>query len=388
MAMKVGDVGSTGGSLGVVAGILKLDVRDKVYEYDPSITPLAKLLMALPKVTATAFKHEHIDYESPAMFTRINNGAGYASGDLSFVVDDVTGIGVGDLVKIQRTDEVILVATVTTSTDTFTCASAGRSWGGTAAAALLDNDVVQIMGGAAIEGAASELSRMQDEVFRFNYLTDARDPYGVSDILEASNTYGGKTLQRKRAQRMLDHKKKIEIALFFSERATVTSGTMRHSSMGGLKEFITTNTTDFGGALTYAAIVSSAQTVGRFSQGVALNLHCAPAVASNISMLAKEHLRKMDTAAKFGIHMDRLITQHMQYNIITEWLFEGDEYTKLAFGLNMKNLSYVSMQGGLDTHLRKDLQANSETSLKEEWRTVFSLERRLEKTHEIWTNAA
>ena len=34
MAMKVGDVGSTGGSLGVVAGILKLDVRDKVHDLD------------------------------------------------------------------------------------------------------------------------------------------------------------------------------------------------------------------------------------------------------------------------------------------------------------------------------------------------------------------
>ena len=388
MAMDVGDFQSTGGSLGVVSNILKLDIGDRIYEYDPSVTPLAKLLMALSKNKSKSFKHEWIEFESPALFTRINKGAGYTSGDLSFVVDDVSIIGVGDLVKLQRTDEIILVATVNTSTNTFTCVAAGRSWGGTAAAAIVDNDYVQILGGAAIEGAASELGRAQDEVFKFNYLTDARDPYGVSDVLEAGDTWGGKTLQRKRAQRMMDHKKKIEMALFFSERATVTTGTMRHSSMGGMKEFISTNSTDFGGALTYDAIVLAAQAVGRYSQGTVLNLHCAPAVASNISLLAKEHLRMVKSAEKFGLHMDRLVTQHMQYNVMTEWLFEGGEYTKLAFGLNMNNLNYTAMQGGLDTHLRKNLQANSETSFKEEWRTVFSLERRLEKTHELWDNAA
>ena len=377
-----GDFQGTGGNLGRVSNVIKIDMADRIYNVEPNLTKLTVLLRQLDRVTPQSYKREWLEYAAPNLYTQINNGAGYTAGSTSLIVDDSSNIAVNSVVLDQSSGETMLVTANNTSTNTITVT---RSWGTVAAGTITDNDYIQFLGGAALEGAESELSKVTDETPAFNYIEDKRDPFGVTDIMEKTATYGGKTLAVKRKQRMDDHKKFIEMSLFYGERQTDTSGDERRSTSGGMKEFITTNTTDFSGSMTYAGIVTASQTQGRYNDGV-LQLFAAPASAGAIANLAVSGIRRLDSTKTFGIEIDRLTTQHARYNLMTHWLFEGGEHADRCFALNLKNMA-LGTYPGLDTHLRKNLQAPSATAFKEEWRTVYTLERRIEQSHAFWDNA-
>jgi polygalacturonase len=78
--------------------------------------------------------------------TQVNNGAGYTSSDTDIVVDDGSKMNFGDLIRVPRTGEVILVGSVSSNTVTGVRGNSA----GLAAAALLDNDYVEVRNVTAI----------------------------------------------------------------------------------------------------------------------------------------------------------------------------------------------------------------------------------------------
>lgn len=215
-----------------------------------------------------------------------------------------------------------------------------------------------------------------------------REPFGITETLNVSNLYGGKDINNLTFEHGMYHKIAIELALFEGERAEVTSGAMAQRSMGGMREFISTNTKDFGGVPTWEEIVKQAQKEFRYGNQEVRKLFAAPAVTSAISFIAKDYIRTAPPAKTFGIKMDRFTAQHGDYILIKENLFaDGEELTKVAFSLDMDNIAYVPLNQR-DTKLNKNIQANDADAVKHEWLTECTMRRSLEKTHGLWTNAA
>lgn len=384
MTTRYGDFHASGGNLGLHASTIRRDVVEKIFYKEANLTPLIQLMRRASKGKAESFKHEWIEKDDMPLFTQINNGAGYSDSDAALVVDDSSVIAITSILYVERTGETMRVTANNTSTNTVTVA---RSWGGTAAAALLDNDYVHVLGTAPVEGDEAQVGQAVIEEWKYNFVQEFRDSYGLTDIAKNTTVHGGiKTLPKLRAERMRDHKKKMEMAMFLGERGEDVSGDEPIRTMGGLHEWITTNVYDFGTAFTFEEAVTAAE--GDFEYGSDRKLCMGGKTAmSAISLIAQDKIRHGDIAKTHGVKMDLLATQHGDYVLIRHRLFRGSELPKRCYIIDPNSVAWVPMAGG-DTRVDRNQQANSAKAEKEEIYTAATMRRKLEDTCGRWDNLA
>ncbi len=371
----------TAATYGVTAELKKIDREDRIWLKEPNAAPLTLMLRKLPKGVAKAVKVEWLESEATPQYDQINNGAGYTAGATSIAVDNGPYFPINSILRVQRTGETCLVTAVSTNTLTVT-----RSWGGTAAAAMVDNDYVTRVGGAAAENATSEAARQVVEANAYNMTQIMTAPFGASRSLQKSEIYGPKYLSRIAEERGIEHKKDIEMALFFGERADLTSGDYPRRSLGGVHEWISTYSRSFGGAQTLEEWFDFSEDAFRFGSDKK-TLFLSRAGNSNLSLVAKDFLQVENRAQSIGLNVKTLETPHGTWNVISHPLFEGNEYAKIGFSLDMKMLQYVYLRDS-DTKLHMNIQENDRDGEKHQWLTECSLKRRQESTCALATSLA
>ena len=182
---------------------------------------------------------------------------------------------------------------------------------------------------------------------------------------------------------MIEHAKDIEVSFLFGERAD-SSG---QSSSGGLNEFVSSNSTNFGGAIgSLEEVFSAAEGDFRYGSNNKVMFAGFP-VVSNISLLAEESLRTVPPAKTYGIDVRELVTPFGRYMIVPHKLMEGDTWKKQALIADLSNLGYRYLKDS-DTQLRTNIQAPDADGRKDEILSDVGLFRVLEETHAKWTNAA
>jgi hypothetical protein len=376
-----GGAAGTAATLGVTSELKKISREDRIWHLEPEVAPLTLMLRQLPKGTAKAVKEEWLETEFTPQYDQVNNSGGYTAGATSVVVDNGAYFPVNSILRVQRTGETMLVTAVSTNTLTVT-----RSFGGTAAAALVDNDHITRTGGAAAENATSENARQVVEANAYNMTQIFTSPFGASRSLQQSDIYGPKYMSRIAKERGGEHKRDLEMAMFFGERADVTSGNYPRRAMGGVHEWISTNSRSFGGALTLEELFDFAEDAFRYGS-MTKTFFVARAVNSNISLVAKDFLRVNNGAKELGLNIKVLETPSGTWNIVPHPLLEGDEYAKIGFSLDMKQLQYVALRNS-DTKLHMNIQENDRDGEKHQWLTECTLKRRLEKTCAVGTAMA
>ena len=140
-----------------LAAKLKIDMSEKIALLQPSATPLITFLKRAKNNTEVANnpKYSWLEDDLGARWDAINNGAGYAASDTKIVVDTGASFIVGNIIKVPRTGECMYVATMDPDGDNANEMTVVRGYGTTAAAALVDNDPVVIIGNANQEGATT-----------------------------------------------------------------------------------------------------------------------------------------------------------------------------------------------------------------------------------------
>src|SRR4051812_46426222 len=137
------------------------DVSDLVAINSPHETPLLDAL-GDPSHPARSTVHEWVEDKLLPNSDQINDSTyTNASTDTAFVVDHADRFRVGDQIKIETSNEVMLVTGVNTGTNTLTVV---RGYGGTTAAALADNQPISIIGNAALEGDDAATARFNSRV--------------------------------------------------------------------------------------------------------------------------------------------------------------------------------------------------------------------------------
>lgn len=157
---------STGNILGAK---MVIDMSNDIALLQPSEAPLITFLkraMGRSKPAENP-KFSWMEDDLGARWDAVNNGAGYASGATTIAVDNGDYFSAGDIVKVPRTGEVILVTAVATNDLTVT-----RGYGVTAAAALVDNDPIVIIGNVNEEGSGTRTikSTLEQEVYNYTQL--------------------------------------------------------------------------------------------------------------------------------------------------------------------------------------------------------------------------
>jgi len=354
-----------------------VDMRDKIFLLDPSASPLTLLTNKAMRREVYNPEFKWIEQALIPTIDRINAG-NLTAGATSLTVDNGAYFRAEMTVRVQRTGEILRVTGVSSNTLTVS-----RSWGGTAAAALLDNDQLTILGGMAQEGASSQTSWGSQSVTKSNYTEIVRNPFEVTGTNDASSLYGGNDLEVMKNLRGIEHAKFIELKLLFGEKAEETTGHAIRST-GGIHELISTNSDDYGGAFSLEELFTSAEAMFRYGSSSKV-LFCGAAGVSAISSAAAGRLQMVPSDKAFGINIDRLRTPHGDFLVVKHHLFEGDTYKNMGIVVDIDNVGY-SYLSGRDTKLMQNIQTPGADVKKYEWFTEMGFFRAQEETHGLITS--
>ncbi|MGA2070911.1 MAG: DUF5309 family protein [Sedimentisphaerales bacterium] len=140
------------------------DVADLVGIVSPYETPLLDAL-GDPLREATSTHHEWLEDELLPNKDAINDST-FADPDVDtqFVVDNGSRFRAGDQIQVEGSSELMLVSGVSTNTLTVI-----RGYAGTMAESLADNQVINILGNAALEGDNKPGTRFSNRSRKGNY---------------------------------------------------------------------------------------------------------------------------------------------------------------------------------------------------------------------------
>ena len=157
----------------------------------------------------------------------------------SFDVDNGARFRIGDQVRADGSDEIMLVTDVSGATLTVV-----RGYGGTTAEALADNLVLTVIGNAALEGAERDASRQTSRARRTNFTQIFSATVEVSGSQQAATTIGVRDeLDYQMQERLRELLRDLENCVINGVAATTnpegSSGVRR--TMSGILSMLGTN---------------------------------------------------------------------------------------------------------------------------------------------------
>lgn len=364
------------------------DVSKRIQYLDPSAAPLTVLSKKARRQSTYNSKFEWIEKDLPARWDAINNGAGYTAGDTSLVVDHANYFSVGDIVNVPRTGEKMRVTTVTVGSNTLVVV---RSVGPTAAAALLDNDDLQIIGNAYAEGALSGVEKSHAETYPFNYTQIIRTPFAVTGSEAESENFTGPDRPRLRAEKSIEHMIDIERTILFGERdidLTSTDNPRRYT--GGFLSFATSNLKNFGGVMTEAEVEDWMEDLFHYTASSDTKfVAAAPLPISVLDMLANARLQLVPSDQSLGMRVKQFVSSHgtlfiTKHRLLEDGYTSGQGYGGYMLAVDPNKIAYRFLRNR-DTKLRMDIQAPDLDGVKDEYLTEVGWEVDNPQVHGVGT---
>jgi hypothetical protein len=357
----------------------RIDMADKILLLEPDAAPLTVVTKNIAKKGTGNPKFQWQEDELDPRFDRINNGAGYASGITALVVDNAAYFEAQNIVYVPRTGESMRVTAVNTGTNTLTVV---RGVGSTAAA-LVDNDELLITSTAQPEGDASRPTRTRNQTTVYNYTQIFRTNWDATETARHSEYEADDDWDYQALKKGIEHKKSIEYALMVGNKSEDTSSGKPRRTTGGFKSFVTSNSTDAGGALTEAEFFTALRPCFRY--GAKEKWGFASQLAVDVlNTFPRGKLEVRQSEKTFGLRIFQYISPHGTLNLVTHYLLEGDTLGGQIWVMDSDVVKYrylVNKRGPRDTTLRKEIQANNVDGREDEYLTECGLEFGLEKRH-------
>lgn len=375
-------VSGTRSTTNILSNKIVIDMSEKIALLEPNETPFMSFLKIAKKNTeaAKSFKFEWLEDDIGARWDAINLLAGYAAGVTDLVVDNGDYFTAGDIVKVPRTGEVLSVTSIVTNTLTVV-----RGFGTTAAAALVDNDPLVIIGNANEEGAGTRAMKSTLEVPKFNFTQIFKTAFGVTNTQNATTLYGGKDMAYQQMKKATEHKIDMARSMYFGELKQDTTGTNARRATKGMLSFMNANNYDAAGALTQSEFDNNISEVVFKHGSKDKILLCSARLLSVINGWATGKLQVNQEAAKYGLAVFEYITPFGKYMLMNDQrLLEGAMYGGYGVVVDPANVKYRPLEGR-DTKLETNIQANDADERKDQYITEAGLEVRLPETHAVIT---
>ncbi|TKJ39375.1 MAG: hypothetical protein CEE38_01145 [Planctomycetes bacterium B3_Pla] len=226
-------------SAGTTLPELAEDVSDLIGIISPYETPLLNAL-GDPMRETTSTHHEWLEDELLPNKDAINDST-YTdpSADTDFVVDNGSRFRVGDQIQVESSEELMLVTAI--ATDTLTVV---RGYAGTTAESLTDNQVINILGNAALEGSDKPSARFTNRTRRGNYTQIFTAAVEVSGTDMAASQLGlSDEMDYQKQERLREMVRDLENTVINGGQTASNpegSGSVRRS-MKGIVQHISTN---------------------------------------------------------------------------------------------------------------------------------------------------
>lgn len=233
-----------------VSGREDIQYMQKIALLERWKNPATLLMLHLAVFESKTIEYNHFEDQYLPEYDAINHGAGYLSTDTALVVDDATKFNVGDLIRCERTLEVMLVTAVNETTNTLTVireAGVGEGWTSTKAA-LVDNDVIRRLGSVYEQGYTIPDSRTVQVEKKTNYCADIRDAISMTEIAISSATRGPNDWDHQKMKKEAEHYEHIEKPFFYSKpyagdkgAYAPATGNTAPSQTGGFEHWLVAN---------------------------------------------------------------------------------------------------------------------------------------------------
>lgn len=364
------------------------DYSKRIAELEPDAGPLTTLLKKLGKTTVDTAEFRWFEYErNPRWATRVGAAEESPSDQVSVAAGQGTYFRSGDLIKVPRTGEVILV--LSASGDTLNVV---RGYGVTAAASLNDQEPLLIISNAYQENSVPGPMKVGQPTKVYNYVQIIKNPVSISGTLNAEKQRANpKERARIQKQAGIEHLIDIEYALWFGEPKEELNATPDgpRRTTGGVLYFAKDNVLDVasenGGTLTYALMEQWLEEAMRYGSRTKW-LFASARLVSVLDTLAENKLQVKPRAETYGVSVRTWVSAHGELNIVKHHLFEGEEYGHMGvlLDLNTPDLAYVHL-AGRDTRLRVNIGEPARDGYMDSWESDVGLRFPLSKRHGVIT---
>lgn len=371
--------------VGILQARRVVDMRDHIYDFDPSATPfLTTLSRRLSSVQAQNPVYNHIEDQplpwwdtmgttfSPATTgttATVANGAYFRGGDL-VVAPASTGV-VGEIFKV-----------VSVAGNVLTCVRDYTNTG-TTGGTIANSSFLAIIGNVNEEHATKRTIKSTTETAVQNFTQIFRDPMGSSNTLQGAKLYGGSERTRQRKKQATQHNLQRERAFLFGKKkeATGPNGN-RERATGGMIQWISANITNVNGTLTQQVLETWCQ--GLFRYGSATRLIVGSRLfASELDNIAEAKLQTVPKADTYGVQMSQYVTAHGTLMVsISDQLINS--YAGYAFAIDLENVFMRHMEdddGVRNARLRTNIQDPSADGWEDEYLSEVGLHVTLADTH-------
>ena len=360
-----------------------------LFYYPNGETPLVALSSQGKSDGTDHYKFHWWDKTLPSRRLFVNNAAGYNTSATSIVVDDgaagtaasLTHAGVVLLNK--RTFERMIVSSY--AADTLTVA---RAKGATAAAAMQDNDVLQVIGTAFEDGATATTGLSFDPTERVNVCQIFQRGVGpVTRRMTKTTLRTGDKWMDLKHDAWLNHAIDLEWSALFGDYLDEagSAGAVRRTFSGGLYYWATTNVFDGGGAVSYFDLMDMLEDMFRYGSSEKLNL-CGSTFLNTMNKLAKLEMtmNAVPGEQSFGMKIMEIITPFGVLMLKNHPLLSDDpEWRSWGFVIDMDyfkvryidDITYIPHAVTDNPHRRQD-----------EYYADLGWEFQIEKTHGIFKN--
>lgn len=359
------------------------DVAKAMSKLEPNAGPLLTLLQRV-EGKAQVSKDPKFEWYEDQLLPRFDTlGGALTAGATTMTVSNYVYFRKGDIVVVNNKERVRV--TVTPSTTTV---SISRAAGETSAQAADSGAKLHIIGNGNEEGALSRSLISTQKVPQYNYCQIFRTPFGVTETANVTDTFGGKDMDEERANSLIEHKKDIELSLWFGERKEDTSGTHPLRLTRGAIKFISTNVKDVA-ALTEQEFEDFLRICFRYGSREKV-LFCSPKLIQVINGFSRGRLETKSDESTYGVTVTRFQNAGRKVMLVEHHLFTNDNLSDLSgiagYGalLDIGDLRLRYMSGRMAV-LKPNIQANDEDSRKDEYLSEVGLEMKQELKHGLLT---
>ena len=366
------------------------DFREMILWTNPNGKAPLFALTAKMKKEACSDPQIHWWEETNTIARATVNGAIGDATTTTIVVDTAaSGIGgalqfaPGDLLQVEEdiaayTTEILKVASVASDTSMTVV----RGAAGSTAASFADDAGLTRIGSAHEEGSSSPTTVTSNPTKFTNYTQIFKTPYQLSRTAENTQFRSGDPLKNDQIRKSFVHSEKLEQALFWGMASESTgSGGLPERTMGGMREFVTSNRTQFSVDPTIDTFIAALSPVFDYEAGAAGDERIIYAGNGAINYLNKLVAAQSTTQINYegeieiyGQKLRKFSVPQGSFAIKSHPLMNVHPvYTYSMFIVNPSGLLYRPLKNS-DTKIQKNIQANDADLRKDQWLTECTFE--------------
>lgn len=383
------DVQGMRGTGNITQALRKTDFHREILELEPDAAPLTVLSGRIGSEPTVNPEYKWAESQLESRFDQINNGAGYTNVATSLVVDTGTKFHVNELWKVTRTGEVFRVTAVATNTLTVV---RGIGTGGTGVAILDNDDLLKVaiakQEGDDVDSAVSvnpSVVTNYCQIFRRTYSTTETNRIAATFTSPADFDYAGK-------HAAIEFKKDCELAYWHGKPSEDTTGTHPRRTTGGVFNYVVTNITSVGGAMTETVFFGGLR--GPFRYGKKQKtLFCSQLFADVINTYPRSKIQEIqaDAETTYGLNVMRFVSPQGTLNVVIHYLLEAGpsqpEFGGYGVLLDLSQVRarhLMTERGSRDTHIIENRQGPGIDGRTDEILGEKGLVFGLEKCHGIY----